>query len=97
MKRLSPSEIIRAPVVTERSNSVSQFNQIIFLVDLRANKPMIKASIERLFGVKVKAVNTLRRKGKIKRFRGFPGRRKNTKKAVVTLEEGHSIDIATGL
>ena len=97
MKTLPPSEIIRAPVVTERSTAAAEYNQIVFLVALRASKPMIKTSIEKLFHVKVKAVNTQRRKGKIKRFRGLPGRRKDTKKAIVTLEEGHSIDIATGL
>ena len=97
MKTLPPSEIIRAPVVTERSTSAAEHNQIVFLVALHANKPMVKDSVEKLFDVKVKAVNTQRRKGKSKRFRGLPGRRKDTKKAIVTLEEGHSIDIATGL
>lgn len=97
MKTLPPSEIIRAPVVTERSTAAGEYNQIVFLVDIHASKPMVKASVEKLFNVKVKAVNTLRRKGKTKRFRGLPGKRKDTKKAIVTLEEGHSIDIATGL
>lgn len=97
MKSLPPSEIIRAPVVTERSTAAGDYNQVVFVVDLRASKPMVKASIEKLFGVKVKAVNTLRRKGKSKRFRGLAGRRKDTKKAIVTLEEGHSIDVTTGL
>ena len=97
MKTLHPSEIIRAPLVTERSTSSAEHNQIVFLVALHANKSLVKTSIEKLFGVKVKSVNTQRRKGKVKRFRGLPGRRKDTKKAIVTLEEGHSIDIATGL
>lgn len=96
MKTLVSSEIIRAPVVTESSTSVVQHNQIVFLVALYANKPMVRASVEKLFDVKVKSVNTQRRKGKTKRFRGLLGRRKDTKKAIVTLEEGYSIDIATG-
>ncbi|MCY4034492.1 MAG: 50S ribosomal protein L23 [Hyphomicrobiales bacterium] len=97
MKTMPHSEIIRAPLVTERSTAAGEYNQIVFLVALHASKPMVKESIEKLFGVKVKSVNTLRRKGKTKRFRGLPGRRKDTKKAIVTLEEGHSIDISTGL
>ena len=96
MKTLVSSDIIRAPVVTESSTSVAQHNQIVFLVALYANKPMVRASVEKLFDVKVKSVNTQRRKGKTKRFRGLPGQRKDTKKAIVTLEEGYSIDIATG-
>ena len=96
-KSWKATEVIRAPVVTERSTLLGEHNQIVFLVDLHASKPVIKTSVEELFKVKVKAVNTLRRKGKVKRFRGLPGRRKDTKKAIVTLEEGHSIDIATGL
>ncbi|MCY4030804.1 MAG: 50S ribosomal protein L23 [Hyphomicrobiales bacterium] len=97
MKTMPHSEIIRAPLVTERSTAAGEHNQIVFLVALHASKPMVKESIEKLFGVKVKAVNTLRRKGKTKRFRGLPGKRKDVKKAIVTLEEGHSIDISTGL
>lgn len=97
MKKMPPSEIIRAPLVTERSTAAGEHNQIVFLVALHASKPMVKESVEKLFGVKVKAVNTLRRKGKTKRFRGLPGKRRDIKKAIVTLEEGHSIDISTGL
>lgn len=90
-------EIIRAPVVTEKSTLQSEHNQVVFRVPLNASKPEIKAAVEDLFKVKVKAVNTLRQKGKTKRFRGIPGRRSDVKKAYVTLEEGHSIDVTTGI
>ncbi len=90
-------EIIRAPVVTEKSTLQSEHNQVVFRVSLDATKPEIKLAVEHLFKVKVKAVNTLRQKGKTKRFRGVPGRRPEVKKAYVTLEEGHSIDVTTGI
>jgi large subunit ribosomal protein L4 len=90
-------EIIRAPVVTEKSTLQSEHNQVVFRVSLDATKPEIKLAVEHLFKVKVKAVNTLRQKGKTKRFRGVPGRRPDVKKAYVTLEEGHSIDVTTGI
>ena len=90
-------EVIRAPMVTEKSTLASEHNQVVFRVPLDATKPEIKASVEGLFKVKVKGVNTLRQKGKTKRFRGRPGRRSDIKKAYVTLEEGHSIDVTTGI
>ena len=90
-------EIIRYPVVTEKSTLGSEHNQVTFKVPLNASKPDIKAAVEGLFKVKVKAVNTLRQKGKIKRFRGIRGRRSDYKKAFVTLVEGHSIDVTTGI
>lgn len=90
-------EVIRRPLITEKATQISEFNQVAFLVALDATKPEIKAAIEDLFKVKVKAVNTLRQKGKTKRFRGRPGRRVDVKKAFVTLAEGHSIDVTTGL
>ncbi len=90
-------ELIRRPIVTEKSTLASEHNQVAFEVPLDATKPEIKAAVEGLFKVKVKAVNTLRTKGKVKRFRGIPGRRKDVKKAYVTLEEGHSIDVTTGI
>jgi large subunit ribosomal protein L23 len=90
-------EILRAPVVTEKSTLGSEHNQVTFKVPLDATKPDIKAAVEGLFQVKVKAVNTLRQKGKIKRFRGIRGRRSDYKKAFVTLVEGHSIDVTTGI
>ncbi len=90
-------EVIRRPVVTEKATLMSEYNQVSFQVPLDATKPEIKASIESLFKVKVTRVNTLRQKGKSKRFRGTMGRRPDTKKAMVTLAEGHTIDITTGL
>jgi large subunit ribosomal protein L23 len=90
-------EIIRGPVITEKATLASEHNQVVFRVALDASKPEIKTAIEGLFRVKVKAVNTLRTNGKIKRFRGTIGRRPETKKAIVTLEEGQSIDVTTGV
>lgn len=95
--KLSHYDIIRSPVVTEKSTMVSESNQVIFDVAIDATKPEIKKAVEALFSVKVTAVNTLVRKGKLKRFRGYIGRRNAVKKAVVTLADGQSIDIATGL
>ncbi len=90
-------ELIRAPIVTEKSTRGSEFNQVTFKVPLDASKPEIKLAVERLFEVKVEAVNTLRVKGKTKRFRGRPGKRSDYKKAVVTLAEGQSIDLVAGV
>jgi large subunit ribosomal protein L23 len=90
-------EIVRGPVITEKATMASEHNQVVFRVALDASKPEIKTAIEGLFKVKVKAVNTLRTNGKIKRFRGTIGRRPETKKAIVTLEEGQSIDVTTGV
>jgi large subunit ribosomal protein L23 len=90
-------EIIRRPLITEKATRLSEHNQVSFIVSLDASKPEIKAAVEALFKVKVTAVNTLRQKGKVKRFRGRPGRRVDFKKAMVTLAEGHSIDVTTGL
>ena len=90
-------ELIRRPLVTEKSTLASEHNQVAFEVPVDASKPEIKTAVEGLFKVKVKAVNTLRQAGKVKRFRGRLGRRPEVKKAYVTLEEGHSIDITTGI
>jgi large subunit ribosomal protein L23 len=90
-------EVIRRPVITEKATMISEHNQVSFLVAIDATKPEIKAAVETLFKVKVKAVNTLIQKGKRKRFRGRPGQRPDIKKAIVTLAEGHSIDVTTGL
>ena len=90
-------DIIIAPVITEKATIASDRNQVIFKVAGTATKPQIKEAIEKLFDVKVKAVNTLNRKGKRKAFRGRPGVQSDVKKAVVTLEEGHRIDVTTGL
>jgi len=90
-------DVIRRPVITEKATMVSDSNAFVFEVDIASTKPMIKEAVEALFGVKVKAVNTTITKGKTKRFRGRPGERKDTKKAYVTLVEGNSIDVSTGL
>ena len=95
MSALSAYDVIVAPVITEKSTSASEFNQVVFKVRRDATKPEIKAAIEKLFGVKVLAVNTLTRKGKTKRFRGIPGRQQDVKKAVVRLAEGDKIDVTT--
>ena len=90
-------DVIVSPAITEKSTLVSEQNQVVFNVARRASKPEIKAAVEALFGVKVTAVNTLLRKGKTKRFRGIAGRQTDVKKAYVTLAEGQSIDVSTGL
>ena len=90
-------DTILSPVITEKSTRTSEYNQVTFRVRIGATKPEIKAAIEQLFEVKVEKVNTLRVKGKTKMFRGRPGRRSDWKKAIVTLVEGQSIDVTTGL
>jgi large subunit ribosomal protein L23 len=90
-------DIIKSPVITEKATMASEFNQVIFKVAPKATKPQVKEAVEKLFDVKVKAVNTLVRKGKSKTFRGVAGRQGDFKKAIVTLEEGYSIDVTTGL
>jgi large subunit ribosomal protein L23 len=93
----SAYDVIVAPVITEKATLASEANQVIFKVNRQATKTEIKASIESLFKVKVKAVNTIVRKGKQKAFKGVKAVLSDTKRAVVTLEEGHSIDVTTGL
>jgi large subunit ribosomal protein L23 len=90
-------DVIVAPVITEKATLASENNKVVFKVAQNATKPQIKEAVERLFDVKVKSVNTLIRKGKVKAFRGSYGVQSPTKKAVVTLEEGHRIDVTTGL
>ena len=90
-------DTVLTPVITEKSTIVAENNQIVFQVPLSASKPEIKAAVEQLFNVSVMAVNTILTKGKAKRFRGRPGRRSDVKKAIVTLKDGDTIDIATGL
>jgi large subunit ribosomal protein L23 len=97
MSKLKHYDVILSPVITEKATQVSEANQVIFKVALGANKTDIKAAVESLFNVKVKAVNTLVRKGKRKVFRGIRAQQSDVKKAIVTLEEGHSIDVTTGL
>ena len=90
-------DVIRKPIITEKTTLASENGAIVFEVAMDANKPQIKEAVEGLFGVKVKAVNTTITKGKVKRFRGQLGQRKDVKKAYVTLEEGNTIDVSTGL
>jgi len=97
MSNLNHYDIIRSPVITEKSTMASENNQVIFNVASGATKPEIKKAVETLFSVKVKAVNTLNRKGKVKRFRGMTGKQNDVKKAIVTLQEGSTIDVTTGL
>ena len=97
MSRARMYEVIRAPLVTEKSTNQSEHSQISFKVSLEATKPEIKAAVEGLFKVKVKAVNTLRVEGKNKIFRGMRGRRSDWKKAIVSLVDGEKIDLTTGL
>ena len=97
MKEVDLYDIIVSPSITEKSTEASEYNKVVFNVAKDATKPQIKEAVERLFNVKVKAVNTLNRKGKVKRFRGRPGQQSDVKKAVVTLVEGEAIDVTTGL
>ncbi|WP_340108913.1 50S ribosomal protein L23 [Pikeienuella sp. HZG-20] len=90
-------DVIRRPVITEKATMASEANAVVFEVAMAASKPEIRAAVEALFNVKVKAVNTAITKGKVKRFRGRPGRRNDVKKAYVTLEDGNAIDVTTGL
>jgi len=89
--------IITETIITEKATMASEHGAVVFEVAMDANKPAIKEAVENLFGVKVKAVNTAITKGKVKKFRGQPGKRRDVKKAYVTLEEGNTIDVSTGL
>ena len=97
LSREAMFEIVRSPVVTEKSTALSEQNQVVFRVAMTASKPEIKAAVEGLFKVHVTGVNTLVAKGKTKRFKGRPGVRSDVKKAYVQLAEGQSIDLTTGL
>ena len=97
MSEVRHYDVILAPVITEKSTMASELNQVVFKVAGNATKPEIKSAVEGLFNVKVKAVNTLVRKGKVKRFRGQLGKQSDFKKAIVTLAEGDTIDVTTGL
>ena len=90
-------ELVRSPIITEKATLVSEHNQVMFRVPVDATKPEIRAAVEGLFNVKVTAVNTILQKGKTKRWRGQPGRRNDVKKAVVSLDDGESIDITAGV
>jgi large subunit ribosomal protein L23 len=90
-------DVILSPVITEKATMASEFNKVTFKVRRNATKPQIKEAVEKLFDVKVKSVNTLVRLGKIKVFKNKLGQQSDVKRAVVTLEEGHRIDVTTGL
>ena len=90
-------DVIRKPIITEKATMASEAGAVVFEVAIDSNQPQIKEAVEALFCVKVKAVNTTITKGKTKRFRGMMGRRKDVKKAYVTLEDGNTIDVSTGL
>ena len=90
-------DVLISPVITEKATVASELGKVVFKVSRTATKPQIKEAIEKLFDVKVKSVNTLVRKGKIKVFKGRLGQLQDTKRAIVTLEEGHTIDVTTGL
>lgn len=95
--QLSHYDVIRSPVITEKATIAAEQNKVVFNVAKSATKPEIKAAVEALFKVKVEKVNTLVRMGKVKRFKGFLGKQDDVKKAIVTLAEGHRIDVTTGL
>lgn len=97
MKTVRSYDVIQSPVITEKSTLASEANQVVFKVAIDANKTEIKKAVEELFDVKVKAVNTAVTKGKVKRFRGITGKRKDVKKAYVTLEDGETLDVSTGI
>ena len=90
-------QVILNPLVTEKATQMSEFNKMVFSVPLSATKLEIKSSIEKIFSVKVKAVNTILLKGKVKRFKGVSGRRSDTKKAIITLAPGNTIDLSAGV
>ena len=90
-------KIIRKPIVTEKATRLSEFNKVVFEVSSKSNKYEIKGAVEKLFSVKVKAVNIINTKGKVKRFKGILGKRNDIKKAVITLVEGNTIDISAGV
>lgn len=97
MSKIDIYDVIRNPVITEKATLISENGQVIFEVSKNATKSQIKEAIETLFKVKVKSVNTLIRKGKVKRFRGRLGKRNDIKKAIVSLEDGQNVDFTTGL
>ena len=89
--------IILKPIVTEKATKLSEYNKVVFEVAYKSNKNEIKGAVEKLFSVKVKSVNIINIKGKLKRFKGVLGKRNDIKKAVITLEEGNTIDISAGV
>jgi len=96
-KNIALLDVLRYPVVTEKSTKLSAHNQVTFVVLKKATKPEIKAAVETVFGVSVKSVNTLIRKGKIKRFKGRVGVQEDVKKAIITLNDGQQLDLGSGI
>ena len=90
-------DVILSPVITEKATTASEHNKVVFKVSSTATKPQIKEAVEKLFDVKVRNVNAVIRKGKVKAFKGTIGTQSPVKRAIVTLEEGHRIDVTTGL
>ena len=90
-------DVLRKPIISEKATLISEYNQVTFEVAIDSNKAEIKQAVESLFNVSVTAVNTIRVKGKVKRFRGMLGKRKDVKKAIVTLADGDMIDVASGV
>ena len=97
VKDIKNYDIIKSPVITEKSTVASSYNKVTFVIDSDATKPQVKVAVEDIFNVKVKSINTINCKGKVKRFRGKLGKRSDIKRAVVTLEEGHSIDVTNNV
>ena len=94
---ISHYDVVLSPHITEKSTLLSEHNAVVFKVAPRSTKPQIKAAVEALFGVSVMGVNTITTKGKTKRWKGRPYERSDVKKAIVTLAEGQSIDVTTGI
>ena len=90
-------KIIHKPIVTEKATKLSEFNKVVFEVASKSNKNEIKGAIEKIFSVKIKAVNIINTNGKVKRFKGVVGKRNDIKKAIITLVEGNTIDISAGV
>ena len=90
-------QVILKPLVTEKATQLSEYNKMVFAVPVNASKLEVKSSIEKIFSVKVKTVNTIILKGKLKRFKGILGKRSNLKKAIVTLAPGNTIDLSAGV
>ena len=90
-------QVILKPLVTEKATQLSEYNKMVFAVPVNASKLEVKSSIEKIFSVKVKTVNTIILKGKLKRFKGILGKRSNLKKAIVTLAPGNTIDLTAGV
>ena len=90
-------DLIKKPIITEKATILSNNSQVVFSIPMDASKPIVKQAVEKLFGVNIKKINIIVSKGKTKRFKGKKGKRKNEKKAIISLEKGQKIDITTGI